>query len=129
VTVEELAAEVADVRNRLNLLLGSFERAGQVLDVFTDRVIALGTRVAQHDLRSDAGSGNDEPDEGSPLTRRQRQVLHWRCAEGLTNDETAARMGISPQTVKNHVTAILERSDARSMNQACFAFERNEGTG
>lgn len=45
---------------------------------------------------------------GKPLTNRQRQIAS--CIErGLTNDEAARELGISPRTVKAHVEAIRLR--------------------
>jgi two-component system response regulator DevR len=42
------------------------------------------------------------------LTRRQQQVVPL-ISEGLTNKEIASRLGISEQTVKNHVHGIMRR--------------------
>jgi DNA-binding NarL/FixJ family response regulator len=41
------------------------------------------------------------------LTDRQREIAHL-IAEGLTNKAIAARLGISPRTVINHVAAIAD---------------------
>ncbi len=46
------------------------------------------------------------PAEG--LTSRQRQVLHL-LAQGFSNPEIARVLGLSPHTVKTHVTHIFER--------------------
>lgn len=42
------------------------------------------------------------------LTAREREVHHW-LAQGKTNDEIAAILGISPHTVKHHVDHILQK--------------------
>lgn len=56
------------------------------------------------------------------LTARQRDVLDGRCLGGLTNAEIAYRLGISVQTVKNHVTDIRRRLDRPSMYQVCYEY-------
>ncbi len=54
----------------------------------------------------------DEPcRQASPfygLSARQREVLHW-IAAGKTNVEIAIILGVSPHTIKNHVSAIFEK--------------------
>ncbi|GAK40202.1 response regulator transcription factor [Paenibacillus urinalis] len=48
-------------------------------------------------------------DDGStPLTTREREILNW-VASGRTNREIADRLGISDQTVKNHLKNILQK--------------------
>lgn len=50
-------------------------------------------------------AGTVEPDLGR-LTARQREVLYL-IAVGLTNAEISRRLGISGETVKEHVSAVL----------------------
>jgi DNA-binding NarL/FixJ family response regulator len=45
---------------------------------------------------------------GSSLTAREREIVSL-IAEGLRNDEIARRLGITPKTVKNHLTALFEK--------------------
>ncbi len=45
---------------------------------------------------------------GSALTAREREIVSL-IAEGLRNDEIARRLGITPKTVKNHLTALFEK--------------------
>jgi DNA-binding CsgD family transcriptional regulator len=54
------------------------------------------------------------------LTPRERDVLACRCRFGLTEKETAARLGISRDTVKTHGRAILRATGASAIQQACF---------
>lgn len=49
----------------------------------------------------------------SALTRQQRSVLRL-MVEGYTNKEIAGRLGISPNTVKEHIERLLLRSGIRS---------------
>jgi DNA-binding CsgD family transcriptional regulator/RimJ/RimL family protein N-acetyltransferase len=51
------------------------------------------------------------------LTPREREVLE-RLALGETNHEIAYQLGISVNTVKNHVRSILEKLSARSRAEA-----------
>ncbi len=53
------------------------------------------------------------------LTPRQRDILIAR-AVGKTNFAIARELGISPQTVKNVVTAMFRRLDARNMEHAIW---------
>ncbi len=47
------------------------------------------------------------------LTRRQEEIARW-IAEGKSNGDIAGILGLSLQTVKNHVSAILERIGAEN---------------
>ena len=48
----------------------------------------------------------------SRLTEREREVMAL-VAEGLSNDEIAARLYLSPLTTKTHVSRIMTKLDAR----------------
>ena len=50
------------------------------------------------------------------VTPREKEVLSLIC-NGLSNKEIAARLGISEQTVKNYVSALMEKSRTRSRTQ------------
>ncbi len=45
------------------------------------------------------------------LSRREQQLIHM-ISEGLTNKEIATRLGLSEQTVKNHVHRMLKKMGA-----------------
>lgn len=51
------------------------------------------------------------------LTARESEILRY-VARGQTNPRIAAELGISTQTVKNHLTNIFEKLDTRSRTQA-----------
>ncbi|GHG24762.1 response regulator [Streptomyces filamentosus] len=54
------------------------------------------------------------------LTPREREV--WRLiADGLDNTEMAGRLGVSPSTVKNHITALFAKLRVRDRAQAVIA--------
>jgi DNA-binding NarL/FixJ family response regulator len=59
--------------------------------------------------------GDAAPTE--PLTARERQVLEL-LAEGLANKAIAARLGISDQTAKFHVSSICGKLGASNRTEA-----------
>lgn len=61
----------------------------------------------------------DESADGvfSPLTPREIEILD-RVAQGNSNKEIAFNLGISDQTVKNHITSILRKLAVNDRTQA-----------
>jgi DNA-binding NarL/FixJ family response regulator len=61
----------------------------------------------------------DEAADGvfSPLTRREIEILEY-VAQGNSNKEIAYQLGISDQTVKNHITSILRKLAVNDRTQA-----------
>ncbi len=61
------------------------------------------------------------PDTGlaEPLSEREIQILHL-LALGLSNTEIADRLGLALGTVKNYVTAILQKLGVRDRTQAAL---------
>jgi DNA-binding NarL/FixJ family response regulator len=58
-----------------------------------------------------------------PLTEREREVVAL-VAEGLSNDEIAERLVVSPATVRTHVGRAMSKLDARDRAQlVVFAFQ------
>jgi two-component system, NarL family, response regulator DegU len=53
----------------------------------------------------------------SPLTPREMQILKY-IGQGLLNKQIAAELGISEQTIKNHVTSILRKLNANARTEA-----------
>jgi DNA-binding NarL/FixJ family response regulator len=58
------------------------------------------------------------------LTKREREILAL-VAEGLSNREIADRLVLSPETVKSHVAAILEKLNVSDRTQAAIYAVRN----
>lgn len=58
------------------------------------------------------------------LTPRELAVLE-HAADGLTVKETAARLGISPLTVRAHRAMIMRKLDVPNIVAAAVALERD----
>ncbi|MBI3287204.1 MAG: response regulator transcription factor [Chloroflexi bacterium] len=61
------------------------------------------------------GLGEGEP--FSPLSRREMEILQ-HTARGQSNKEIARALGISQQTVKNHISSILRKLPVRDRTEA-----------
>ena len=53
----------------------------------------------------------------SPLTPRETKILNY-IAQGYLNKQIAFELGISEQTIKNHVTSILRKLNANARTEA-----------
>jgi DNA-binding NarL/FixJ family response regulator len=60
---------------------------------------------------------NDTREAFSPLSPREMEILEC-VTRGMSNKEIAYSLGISHQTVKNHMTAILQKLDVEDRTQA-----------
>lgn len=77
-------------------------------------------RVDRFGKRLTIGDGSDE----SSLTPREIEILEMIC-HGASNKDIARHLGISYQTVKNHVTAILHKLGVKDRTQAVlYAIKR-----
>jgi DNA-binding NarL/FixJ family response regulator len=86
-------------------------------DISLEQWLALRTEGALR-LYSDPG----EPFH--PLSRREMEVL-THLTQGMSNKEIASILGISHQTVKNHVTSILRKLGVEDRTQAAvYALRR-----
>jgi PAS domain S-box-containing protein len=76
-------------------------------------------------LREDRHPTPPRPSGVAPpqLTPRQHEVLVL-LSEGLTTSQMAERMGLSPQTVQNHIKALLRALGVRSRLEAVLAGHR-----
>lgn len=73
------------------------------------RAAAAGLRPFSTALPPPAAPG--PTGSADPLSERELEVLRL-LAQSLTNEEVAARLVISPATVKRHVASILAKTDA-----------------
>ena len=64
-----------------------------------------------------SAEGQVSPIRISPLTPREIEILD-RVAQGNSNKEIAYGLGISDQTVKNHITSILRKLAVNDRTQA-----------
>jgi len=87
------------------------------------RVVASGDAllspgVTRRLLERAAGGLRDAPDPRAlaELTERETEVLRL-AAQGLTNDEIAQRLFLSPLTAKTHISRIMQKLHARDRAQ------------
>ncbi|MDD5287992.1 MAG: response regulator transcription factor [Dehalococcoidales bacterium] len=59
----------------------------------------------------------EDEDINSPLTTRETEILNY-VAQGCLNKQIATELGISEQTIKNHVTSILRKLNAGARTEA-----------
>jgi len=62
-------------------------------------------------------AANQPPAPGHDLTEREREVLAL-MVEGLNNTQIAARLVVSPSTIKTHVSNILSKLGVASRSEA-----------
>ena len=78
-----------------------------------------------HRIKTTMAKRREPGDEGIPLTNRETQVLR-HVALGLSNREIGRSLGISIETVKEHVQNILRKVDVTDRTQAAvWAVRRN----
>jgi DNA-binding CsgD family transcriptional regulator len=117
---------------------GILQADSSELDRFTERdvrfleavagwigMLAHRAELMEQRERDAVGRGRREAgDEVARLTRRQQEVAIC-IAEGLSNEQIAQRLVVTPGTVSNHVEHILRRLDMHSRSQvAVWAVER-----
>jgi DNA-binding NarL/FixJ family response regulator len=78
--------------------------------------------LRETEARVAAGDLGEEP--FNPLSPREMEILQY-ITRGMSNKEIARRLGISHQTVKNHVTSILRKFGVEDRTQAVvYALKR-----
>ncbi|MBI2724082.1 MAG: response regulator transcription factor [Chloroflexi bacterium] len=102
-------------RTRLLEALRSVARGESLLDSKVTRSV-VESLVASH--------ARSAPDDDSDLTAREREVLVL-IAEGATNKEIAARLVVSENTARNHVSHILAKLGfSRRSEAAAYAAKK-----
>lgn len=85
-------------------------------DLFMDEATFEAWLAAQ--VRKAAGPYTDDVEERFvPLSPREAEILEY-VTKGLSNKEIAQKLGISQQTVKNHMTSILNKLNVHDRTQA-----------
>lgn len=100
-------------------LVDTIKRASHGEYPINESVTARPT-IARHVLRqfqSMAALGDNVETIVAPLTNRETQILNY-VADGNTNKQIAHVLGISEQTIKNHVSAILRKLHANDRAHA-----------
>ena len=97
-----------------------------IRDVAAGWFIVDGERLTRRDLQKwiddnvEALGGPyivDAEDHFIPLSPREMEILEF-VTHGLSNKEIAIQLGISQQTVKNHMTSILKKLNVEDRTQA-----------
>ena len=63
------------------------------------------------------GKGRETRRHAAGLTPRQAEILEL-LEQNLSNTEIADRLFVSPRTVENHVSAVLDKLDAATRDEA-----------
>lgn len=88
-----------------------------------DALIAPNVTVRLLAAFSESGAGRSPAQPIAPLTDREEDVL-ITVARGLTNSEISDELHISLSTVKTHLTALMNKLDARNrVELAMWAYE------
>lgn len=88
--------------------------------VLEDKVMTYDEMLAWMDQRITRFGGQYAPDGDEmfiPLSPREMEILEL-VTKGMSNKEIAYKLGISHQTVKNHMTAILRKLHVDDRTQA-----------
>ena len=85
---------------------------------------AIANRVIRQ-FQEIASMGLVKEKVAAPLTHREIQILGF-IANGGTNKQVANMLGISEQTIKNHVSAILRKLNANDRAHAVALAIRNQ---
>ncbi len=130
---EDDATVLAAVRAGASGYLVKGADAAQVLSAV--RAVAEGHAVFGPSLAAgilDYFGGRSEPAEAAEelpsLSPRENEVLAL-VAEGMSNNEIGAALFISPITVRNHVSRILEKLQVRDRREAMIRVQRAGGAG
>lgn len=116
-----------DALGRLSQLAGLLKRGVDIQQVEAAlAAISLGLHVIDSSLKTALPKEKEQEKEKAetlldlnlePLTAREQEVLDL-LADGLTNKGIGQSLGVSPHTVKFHVTSILNKLDAQSRTEA-----------
>jgi len=110
--------DVADIAPALrSVVAGQSVLGGQVIDRM-DSLMADEAGASHPDVRTDA------PFHASGLTEREDQIVTL-IAQGLDNREIAGRIFIGEGTVRNHISAILQKLNLKNRTQIAVYYYRH----
>ena len=121
------AVAYIDKRTSTTELISTIRRASRGEYPINDSVSAnpiIADRVIRQ-FQEIASMGLVQEKIASPLTQRELQILSC-IANGGTNKQVANMLGISEQTIKNHVSAILRKLNANDRAHAVALAIRNQ---
>ena len=112
------ASACLDKETSTDDLVAAVERTAQGHHPINES-IAVRPRVAERVLSQfqKLAWQRDAEDIMSPLTPREIEILDY-IAKGYLNKQIAIELGISEQTIKNHVTSILRKLNANARTEA-----------
>lgn len=99
------------------------DRVGRAASAVAAGFWVLDTPFGPVQLGTDQGRRKNAPPPVD-LTTRESQVLEL-MAEGLSNREIAEQLGVSPNTAKFHVKAILDKFGAQTRTEAVVLAARS----
>ncbi len=101
-------------------LIETIRAVAQGIHVVEERFMDEATyqQWLEYQIKKAAGPYTDDPEERFvPLSPRESEILEF-VTRGFSNKEIAAKLGISQQTVKNHMTSILNKLNVDDRTQA-----------
>lgn len=105
----------SDVTERVAALIGRPTGSGSTAD--------SGAHPAGLGATGDSGTHSATPAFAAGLTERERDIAAL-IAEGLDNREIAQALYLSEGTVRNHISAILQKAGLKSRTQIAIAWWR-----
>ena len=108
--------------------LAAAQRLVEAVRALARHEAALDSAVTSQLVRHLTGDLTQTADLGRPLdrlTERQRDVAEL-VAQGLSNEEIAERLFLSPATIKSHLTAVMRRLEVRSRTQLAILVNRDD---
>ena len=126
-TIKTGAAAYIDKRTSNEDLVSTIRKASRGEYPINDSIIArpmIAERVLK-EFQEMALMGLAKEKVAAPLTTREIQILSY-IANGNTNKQVAYVLGISEQTIKNHISAILRKLNANDRAHAVAMAIRNQ---
>ncbi|MGH9746936.1 MAG: response regulator [Candidatus Acidiferrales bacterium] len=94
-------------------LVTAIQRVRRGEQYFTSRLAAT---MAQSFAQTTGEASDDSPIAGAPLTAREVEIVQL-LAEGKSNKETAAALGVSTRTIESHRNHIMHKMNFESFSE------------